>query len=60
MSPAVNAQSDEPRMAVLLEHFAQIEDPRDVRRILHPLAEILLLVANSVTPGASVRMAVAN
>src|SRR4051812_32644677 len=44
MSPAVNAQSDKPRLAVLLEHFAQIEDPRDVRRILHPLAEILLLV----------------
>lgn len=32
------------RLAVLLEHFALIEDPRDVRRILHPLKEILLLV----------------
>jgi len=32
------------RLAALLEHFAQIEDPRDVRRILHPLREILLLV----------------
>ncbi len=32
------------RLAALLEHFAHIEDPRDVRRILHPLREILLLV----------------
>jgi predicted transposase YbfD/YdcC len=32
------------RLAALLDHFAQVEDPRDVRRILHPLAEILLLV----------------
>jgi predicted transposase YbfD/YdcC len=27
-----------------LEHFRRIEDPRDVRRILHPLPEVLLLV----------------
>ena len=32
------------RLAVLLDHFATIPDPRDVRRIAHPLAEILLLV----------------
>lgn len=32
------------RLAVLLEHFGRIEDPRDVRRILHPLPEVLLLV----------------
>lgn len=32
------------RLRVLLEHFSRIEDPRDVRRILHPLPEILLLV----------------
>ena len=32
------------RLAALLEHFAQVEDPRDVRRILHPLPEILFLV----------------
>jgi hypothetical protein len=31
-------------LAVLLAHFATIDDPRDVRRISHPLAEILLLV----------------
>lgn len=32
------------RLAALLDHFAQVEDPRDVRRILHPLPEILFLV----------------
>jgi predicted transposase YbfD/YdcC len=32
------------RLAILLEHFGRIEDPRDVRRILHPLREVLLLV----------------
>lgn len=32
------------RLRALLEHFATIEDPRDVRRISHPLPEILLLV----------------
>jgi predicted transposase YbfD/YdcC len=32
------------RLALLLDHFAQVEDPRDVRRILHPLPEILFLV----------------
>lgn len=44
MSPAPVALSDKSRLAVLLEHFATIDDPRDVRRISHPLAEILLLV----------------
>lgn len=32
------------RLAARLEHVAQVEDPRDVRRILHPLPEILRLV----------------
>jgi predicted transposase YbfD/YdcC len=32
------------RLAALLDHVARVEDPRDVRRILHPLPEILLLV----------------
>lgn len=32
------------RLAALLDHFARVEDPRDVRRILHPLPEILFLV----------------
>jgi len=32
------------RLGVLLDHLSTIDDPRDVRRIAHPLAEILLLV----------------
>lgn len=32
------------RLAALLDHFSLVEDPRDVRRILHPLPEVLLLV----------------
>jgi hypothetical protein len=32
------------RLAALLEHFARIQNPRDVRRILHPLGEVLLLM----------------
>ena len=32
------------RLAALLDHFTDVEDPRDVRRILHPLPEVLLLV----------------
>jgi predicted transposase YbfD/YdcC len=32
------------RLAALLDHFNLVEDPRDVRRILHPLPEILFLV----------------
>jgi predicted transposase YbfD/YdcC len=32
------------RLAALLDHFSQVEDPRDARRILHPLPEILFLV----------------
>jgi DDE_Tnp_1-associated len=40
MPPAVTLKSDKSRLAVLLDHFARIEDPR----ILHPLCEVLLLV----------------
>jgi DDE_Tnp_1-associated/Transposase DDE domain len=49
MTPLVEAPSAEAlprksRLGVLLDHFAEVEDPRDVRRILHPLSEVLLLV----------------
>jgi hypothetical protein len=44
MSLAPAALSGKSRLAVLLEHFATIDDPHDVRRITHPLAEILLVV----------------
>jgi predicted transposase YbfD/YdcC len=36
--------SRKSRLGALLDHFSRVEDPRDVRRILHPLPEILLLV----------------
>jgi predicted transposase YbfD/YdcC len=36
--------AERSRLAVLLEHLGTIEDPRDVRRITHPLSEVLLLV----------------
>ena len=39
-----NVFSCKSSLSVLLSHFSQIEDPRDVRRISHPLPEILLLV----------------
>lgn len=42
LTPAV--LSAKSRLAVLLEHFSTLDDPRDVRRISHPLSEILLLV----------------
>lgn len=44
MLPVPAALSEKSRLGVLLEHFATIDDPRDVRRITHPLAEVLLLV----------------
>ncbi len=33
-----------PRLRGLLEHFSQIDDPREAWRVAHPLAEVLLLV----------------
>ncbi len=36
------------RLGVLLDHLAAINDPRDVRRIAHPLSEILLLVVCAI------------
>lgn len=44
MARDLAAQSGKSRLSVLLEHLSTIDDPRDVRRIPHPLAEILFLV----------------
>ena len=44
MIPLTETSPRKSRLAALLEHFSQVEDPRDVRRILHPLPEVLLLV----------------
>lgn len=42
--PSAEALPRRSRVAALLDHFAGVEDPRDLRRILHPLPEIRLLV----------------
>lgn len=44
MPPSHSRGPEKSRLGLLLEHFATVDDPRDVRRIAHPLAEILLLV----------------
>ena len=44
MPPAIDTTPGKSRLGALLEHFAAIDDPRDVRRIAHPLPEVLLLV----------------
>ena len=44
MPPLDDPLPGKSRLAILLDHFATIPDPRDIRRIAHPLAEILLLV----------------
>jgi predicted transposase YbfD/YdcC len=44
MTSAVDATQGKSRLGALLEHFSAIDDPRDVRRIAHPLPEVLLLV----------------
>ena len=44
MLPSQEPAFEKSRLGVLLEHFATINDPRDVRRIARPLTEILLLV----------------
>lgn len=36
--------SDKPRLRLLLDHFALIEDTREAWRVAHPLPEVLLLV----------------
>src|SRR5271168_993065 len=44
MSLAFTIFDEKPRLRTLLDHFGVIEDPRDVRRVMHPLAEVLLMV----------------
>ena len=40
----MEAFSAKSRLAILLEHFSVIEDPRECWRVAHPLPEVLLLV----------------
>jgi predicted transposase YbfD/YdcC len=44
MIPSAETLPRKSRLGALLDRFAEVEDPRDVRRILHPLPEVLLLV----------------
>lgn len=44
MSLAFAVFDERSRLRALLDHFAFIDDPRDVRRIMHQLNEVLLLV----------------
>lgn len=44
MSLAATVFAEKPRLRTLLDHFAEIEDPRDLWRVPHPLPEVLLLV----------------
>ncbi len=47
MSLAFDVFSQPSRLRALLDHFSRIEDPRDQRRVAHPLPEVLLLVVRS-------------
>jgi len=44
MTTPADEFSSKSRLSILIEHLSRIDDPRDVRRIAHPLAEILLLI----------------
>ena len=44
MSLVVLESLPKSRLKALLEHFAEIEDPREPWRVAHPLPEVLLLV----------------
>ncbi|WP_238314520.1 transposase family protein, partial [Methylobacterium crusticola] len=44
MSLAILERLPPSRLKALLEHFAEIEDPREPWRVAHPLPEVLLLV----------------
>src|SRR5260370_39038707 len=44
MSIGAAGIEEKSRLRALLDHFGRIKHPRDVRRIAHPLAEVLLLV----------------
>lgn len=52
MLSTVAPLSEKSRLAVLLDHFAKIDDPRDIRRITHPVSEVVLLVVCEPLPTA--------
>ena len=44
MSLAILESFPKSRLRALLDHFADIDDPREAWRVAHPLPEVLLLV----------------
>ena len=44
MDAIFNEEMPRARLAVLLKHFSQIDDDREPWRVVHPLAEVLLLL----------------
>ena len=44
MDAIFNEEMPRARVAVLLEHFSQIDDDREPWRVVYPLAEVLLLL----------------
>jgi predicted transposase YbfD/YdcC len=44
VSVAVSELGSKSRLRALLDHFSQIDDPREPWRVAHPLPEVLLLV----------------
>ena len=46
--------ADKPRLRVLLDHFAAIDDDREGWRVAHPLPEVLLLIVCGTIGGATI------
>jgi hypothetical protein len=44
MDAIFNEEMPRARLALLLEHFSQIDDDRELWRVVYPLAEVLLLL----------------
>lgn len=44
MTILITSFEEKPRLRALLDHLAVVDDPRDARRVAHPLQEVLLLV----------------
>jgi predicted transposase YbfD/YdcC len=44
MDTIVDEESPRARLAVLLEHFSELDDDREAWRVLYPIEEVLLLV----------------
>ena len=44
MSMILDQEAPRARLALLLEHFSQIEDDREPWRVMYPMSEVLLLL----------------